>query len=146
MLRSRLGVSGQKQEWSGLVRIAKDGSEAWQKCHVTQPHDEAVLYPPHIPSRTKWNGRNPSKFQPIPSKKIKFSFFAIPTHSESFQVIPSGIQAYSNLNFFNKITHLAIPSHSKSFQANSKSILTCGCGPLWCMAVTSLNLLPFLFV
>ena len=41
MSRSGSGVSGQKQEWSGLVRIAKDGSEAWWKCHVTEPKNAA---------------------------------------------------------------------------------------------------------
>ena len=35
MSRSGSGVSGRKREWSGLVRTAKDGSEAWWKCHVT---------------------------------------------------------------------------------------------------------------
>ena len=50
---------------------------------------------------------------PFQVKKFKLSFFAIPTHSESFQVILSEIWAYSELNFFNKITHLAILSHSE---------------------------------
>ena len=31
-------------------------------------------------------------------------------------------------------------------EKHTQGILTCGCGPLQCMAVTSLNLLPFLFV
>ena len=61
---------------------------------------EAVLdTPPHIPSGSEQNGRNPSRSEQIPSgmvgiransdpfrvKKFKLSFFAIPTHSESFR-------------------------------------------------------------
>ena len=44
MLRSGSGVSGRKREWSGLVRIAKDGSEAWWKCHMTLCNENSIFY------------------------------------------------------------------------------------------------------
>ena len=39
MLRSRSGVGGQRWEWLGLVRMVKDGSEAWWNCHMTRETD-----------------------------------------------------------------------------------------------------------
>ena len=83
-------------------------SMAW--CSYDPPSEPVLYPPPHIPSRTKQNGRSPSKFQPHSEQKNLNSdslpFLLIPSHSKSFQV-------ESELNIFNKKTHLAILSHSE---------------------------------
>ena len=46
MVRPVVRVGGQRQEWLGLVRMVKDESEAWWKCHMTTLQPDCLCFHP----------------------------------------------------------------------------------------------------